>query len=165
MGVPGTESTHGLVPRVTGSSLPGKERLPRVWRGLGLFGPADVAPCALWCCFHSVPALPRQLLPARLSAGSGAEQRVGLHPGLARGSRPFWGSKASDISDEVQELDLENILPILAGRWGPGVEPSAPCASRVKHCQYEIMFQLQDQTDWFNSYHESILLYYHALTL
>lgn len=117
------------------------------------------------CCFHSVPALPRQLLPARLSAGSGAEQRVGLHPGLARGSRPFWASKASDISDEVQELDLENILPILAGRWGPGVEPSAPCASRVKHCQYEIMFQLQDQTDWFNSYHESILLYYHALTL
>lgn len=165
MGVPGPESTHGLVPRVTGRSLPGEERLPRVWRGLGLLAQQMLDLVPFGCCFHSVPALPRQLLPARLSAGSGAEQRVGLHPGLARGSRPFWGSKASNISDEVQELDLENILPILAGRWGPGVEPSAPCASRVKRCQYEIMFQLQDQTDWFNSYHESILLYYHALTL
>lgn len=90
---------------------------------------------------------------------------TGLFPGLVSISSPVGESEASDIRDEVEKLDLENIFPIFAERLRPGVLPSVPSASCVKYCQYEIMFQLRYQTDWFNSYHESIFLYYYVLTM
>lgn len=104
-------------------------------------------------------------LLAKWSASSEGHGCAGLSAGSLSVSGPVWVTAASHIGDEAQKLDLENIFPMVAERLRPGVLPSVPCASCVKYCQYEIMFQLWYQTDWFNSHHESIFLYYYALTM
>lgn len=106
-----------------------------------------------------------EALPAKWSMSSEGHGCAGLFAGSLSRSGPVWGRAASDIGDEAQKLDLENIFPMFAERLRLGALPSVPCASSVKYCQYEIMFQLRYQTDWFNSYHESIFLYYYALTM
>lgn len=78
---------------------------------------------------------------------------------------PFGEAKLLMSEMRLRNWTWKSLFPIFAAGAGPGVLPPAPRASCASSCQYEIMFQLQDQTDWFNSYHESIFLHYHALTL